>query len=526
METSLKNKNIILTKIRQYDADDEPNFKLRNWITKIMNVPFGKYINLNININEAKENLIKMKEQLESNIYGHKETKDQILKIIAHTISNPSEGGSIFALEGPPGVGKTAFINDGLSKILNRPYAFISLGGATDGSLLNGFGYTYEGSNHGRIVDVLINSGCMNPIIFFDELDKISETPHGLEITNTLIHLTDITQNNHFNDRYFGGIDFDLSKAILIFSFNDRSKISRILRDRMKIITINGYKLDDKIELAEKFIIPKLLKVFNMENLIFQRETLIYLIDNYTNEGGVRRLKELLNDILMEINLNKLFNSDVLEINMDNVDSYLKFKDKLEFTKIHNEPTVGLINGLWANDYGIGGILPIECALIPSNNKLELKLTGMQGDVMKESMNVAKSVALKLLPENIKDELLNGKFNYDIHIHCPDGATPKDGPSAGCAITICILSLLMNKKINNKMAITGEINLQGNVTIIGGLEEKLFGAKKAGVSLVFCSKQNSKDLLDIVNKYPNLINDNFNVKIIEHINEVLFEIFI
>ena len=539
-ETSTNNKSIILSKINTFEnlKGSSEYYKLKSWITKVMKVPFGKYVAPPVlredGSDKIKEYLRGVRKNLDNDIYGHDVTKQQLIKILAHTIANPSEGGNIFALQGPPGVGKTALIQDGISKALGRPFTFICLGGATDACFLEGHDYTYEGSNHGRIVELLHQAGCMNPVIYFDELDKVSETPKGEEIINILMHITDATQNSHFNDKYFGGIDFDLSKAIIIFSFNDEHKISRILRDRMKIIRVKGYKMLDKINIARDYLLPKLMKHIGLDvNVQFKDDILEYIIDTYTYEGGVRKLKETLNDILLEINLRKLEDEKILDKKITNrliitkemiENDFLKKKHKIENIKINEMPRVGQVNGLWANDYGVGGLIPIECCWIPAKEKLGLELTGMQGKVMQESMSVARTVAWKILPDKIK-EFLNNKwtnsFDYGIHIHCPDGSTPKDGPSAGGAITTCLISLLSGIPVNNKIAMTGEINLKGHITKIGGLEEKIFGAKKAGAELVLCPAENLKDLEEIREKFPNLFNDKFMVKTIDSVWEIL-----
>lgn len=205
-------------------------------------------------------------------------------------------------------------------------------------------------------------------------------------------------------------------------------------------------------------------------------------------------------------------------------DDFLKKKRKLEFLKINEYPKVGIVNGLWASDMGVGGLVPIECCWIPATEKLELELTGMQGKVMKESMSVARTIAWRILPENVKDRINNkwkSTFDYGIHIHCPDGATPKDGPSAGGAITTCLISLLTNSTVNNKVAMTGEINLKGQITAIGGLEEKIFGAKRAGAELVLCPQENEQDLNEIIRKFPLLFDSNFNAKTVSNIWEIL-----
>ena len=542
---SSHNKSIILSKINQYEnlKGNSEHYKLKTWINNVMKIPFGEYVKPSVtkdsSLTDIKKYLKDVREQLDMNIYGHETTKEQLVKILAQTITNPEEGGNVFALQGPPGVGKTALINDGIAKALNRPYTFISLGGATDSSFLEGHDYTYEGSSNGRIVDILMQSKCMNPIIYFDELDKVSETAKGEEIINILMHLTDSTQNSHFNDKYFGNINFDLSKAIMIFSFNDESKVSRILRDRMKIIKVKGYKLDDKVHITRDYVLPKLIKSIGLSDIrvSFYNEIIEFIIDNYTNEGGVRKLKEVLSDILLEINLRKLegtkINGNIIknEVNITkNIleNDILRKKRKIEHILINDISKIGVVNGLWANDYGIGGLIPIECCWIPAAEKLDLELTGMQGQVMKESMSVARTVSWRILPDYIKSRITErwkNSFDYGIHIHCPDGSTPKDGPSAGGAITTCLISLLTNIPVNNKIAMTGEINLKGKITAIGGLEEKLFGAKRAGVELVLCPKENEKDLKEIMSKFPNLLNKNFNIELIENIWQVLDKVF-
>jgi ATP-dependent Lon protease len=270
----------------------------------------------------------------------------------------------------------------------------------------------------------------------------------------------------------------------------------------------------------------------------FSKNILEYLIENYTNEAGVRKIKEILNDIMLEINLRRLEDNKILGKKIKSIititeemieKDFLKKKSKIVDIKINQEPLVGLVNGLWANELGVGGLIPIESCWIPSTDKFNLELTGMQGNVMKESMKVAKSVAWRILPDYIKSRL-NEKWkdtlDFGIHIHCPDGSTPKDGPSAGGAITTCLISLLTGTKVSNQVAITGEINLKGHITKIGGLEEKIFGAKKAEVKLVLCPRENSKDLDEIIEKFPNLFDINFQAKLVDNIWDILREIII
>ena len=307
----------------------------------------------------------------------------------------------------------------------------------------------------------------MNPIIFIDELDKISNTEHGREIIGILTHLVDYTQNKSFQDKYFTGIDIDLSKVLFIFSYNDPSLIDKILLDRIHRVKFKHLTLEDKLVISKKYILPELEEKLNIQNNVtITEDVLTYIIDNYTNESGVRKLKEILFEIYSEINLDILNNYEKYLNNDDEINAitiemldnkYLKKRHKITHKTIHTENSVGIINGLWANALGMGGIIPIECNFYPSNNFLDFKLTGLQGDVMKESMNVAKTLAWKLTSDKQKKKLLD-EFekmkSFGMHIHCPEGAVPKDGPSAGTAITTVLYSRLNNIKIPNNIAIT------------------------------------------------------------------------
>jgi len=546
-DINLLNKGIIVNKIQNFESLSPYSgeyFKLKNWVECINKVPFGVYKKPVVSLSSSskkdiKNYLDKVKNDMDSAVYGHDNAKKQILQVIAQTITKSNEGGSVIAIQGPPGVGKTQLIQDGISKALDRPFEFISLGGATDSAFLEGFDYTYEGSRWGKIIDCVINAKCMNPVIFFDELDKVSDTAKGEEIVNILMHLTDSTQNSHFNDKYFQGIDFDLSKCIFIFSFNEEWKINRILKDRMYIIRTDGFQLNEKIKIGKNYLIPKIINSvgYDVNNIIINDDIIKFIIESYTFEGGVRRLKECVLEICKEINLRRLNGTKLLDkkirfpINLTKemlTDDIFKKRRSMSITKIYEKPKVGLVNGLWANDMGVGGLIPIEVFSIPTNNKLELQLTGQLGDVMKESMRCAKTVAWNVLPDKYKEKL-NKEWkdfgNTGIHIHCPDGATPKDGPSAGAGITTAIISLLMNVPVNNKFAMTGEINLKGEVTEIGGLCEKLNGAKKAGVETVLIPNQNKSDLEKIKNGDNNPIDKNFNVLLVNNIWDVINYIF-
>jgi ATP-dependent Lon protease len=367
-------------------------------------------------------------------------------------------------------------------------------------------------------------------------LDKVSKTEHGKEIIGILTHLIDTTQNDVFQDKYFSGINIDLSKALFIFSYNDPEQIDKVLLDRIHRIKFDNLSLDEKIVIVEKYILPEINKKMGFSDIVsISKEIIEFIIESYTLEPGVRKLKEVLFDLFGEINIHILKNSDtsmVLPIMITKEEleqKYLTKYQKIEDKKINKENKVGIVNGLWANSLGKGGIIQIEAVFFPSSTFLELRLTGLQGDVMKESMNVAKTLAWSLTDVNRKKELIQ-MFEttkcQGIHIHCPEGAISKDGPSAGTAITIAIYSLLNTKKIKKDVAMTGEINLQGGVTAIGGLETKIIGGIKSGIKTFLYPESNSQDF----NKFKEkpIFNDvckDVNFIEITHINDVLELVF-
>jgi len=451
---------------------------------------------------------------LDNAVYGHKNAKLQIERILGQWISGESSG-YCFGFEGLPGIGKTSLAKKGIANCLKdknnspRPFSLIALGGSCNGSILDGHNYTYVGSSWGKIVDILIEHKCMNPIIFIDELDKVSKTEHGKEIIGILTHLVDSTQNTNFQDKYFSAIDLDLSKALFIFSYNDVELIDKILLDRIHRIKFDTLMLDDKIIIVKDYLLPELFTKFRWNNvLIFPDSEIIFIIEHYTNESGVRKLKEVLFEIISSINLELLKDKFIYDlpytITSDYIEEILKTRHKILHLTINKNPEIGIINGLWANSFGNSGILHIECKFFHSSTFLDLKLTGMQGEVMKESMSVAKTLALSLLTNNelniLTKELEENKLQ-GIHIHVPEGATPKDGPSAGAAIAIVLYSLLTKRKIKNNVAITGEICLQGKITTIGGLDLKILGGLRGGVTTFLYPKTNYKDFENFCKKY-------------------------
>ena len=537
---------------------------IKIFLTKLIDYPillnefikrYPEYFTISQNTNISKEidiinnqwdnvndTMTDIKKVLDKSIYGHTRAKRQIERVIGQWITG-KQSGYCFGFEGPPGVGKTSLARKGLANCLKdedkttRPFSFIALGGSSNGSTLSGHNYTYVGSTWGRIVDILMESKCMNPIIFIDELDKVSKTENGKEIIGILTHLIDPTQNESFQDKYFSGIDLDMSNALFIFSYNDVSVIDKILLDRIHRIKFDNLTLYDKLEITNNYILPELYEKVGLQDVLyFDNKVLKFIIDTYTYESGVRKLKELLFEIISEINLEILNHTkkEKLPINItidDIKHKYLKEKIETRHKKIHEEHTVGIINGLWANSLGMGGIIPIECFYWPSNNFMDLKLTGLQGDVMKESMNVSKTLAWKLTKKNEQEKLCKTFKKtklQGIHIHCPEGATPKDGPSAGTAITTAIYSLFNNKRIKKDIAITGEINLQGKVSAIGGLELKILGGIKAGVKTFIYPEENQKDYKKFVEKYQDkdIYDNSISFIPVNNIKEVLEIVFV
>jgi ATP-dependent Lon protease len=472
---------------------------------------------INSDMKEITDYMTEVKTTLDKAVYGHDKAKKQIERIIGQWI-NGEQDGYCFGFEGPPGVGKTSLAKRGLSDCLkddkgvSRPFSMIQMGGDSNGSTLHGHNYTYVGSTWGSIVQILIDKKCMNPIIFIDEVDKISRTENGKEIVGILTHLLDPAQNDCFQDKYFTGIDLDLSKALFILSYNDVSAIDKILLDRVHRIKFESLSLEDKLVISKTHILPEVYKKMGLEDMIkFDDEVLKFIIDEYTCESGVRKLKEILFEIVGEINLDVLKNNDkeydfpILITVSDIKTKYFKDKRENIIRKVPEESLVGYANGMYATSLGNGGTLPIHAKFFPSEQFLELKLTGLQQDVMRESMHVALTVAWNLTSKKRQEDIrsiYDGENNkYGINIHPGDGSVQKDGPSAGGIIALVLYSLLNNAPIKARFAMTGEIQMSGHITAIGGLNHKIIGSLKAGVKEFIYPKENKKDFDDFYVKY-------------------------
>jgi ATP-dependent Lon protease len=405
----------------------------------------------------------------------------------------------------------------------------IQLGGDANGSTLIGHSYTYVGSTWGSIVQILIDSKCMNPIIFIDEVDKVSKTEHGKEIIGILTHLLDPAQNDIFQDKYFAGIELDLSKALFVLSYNDETLIDRILLDRIHRIKFDGLSLEDKIVIAKRYVLPEIYGKMGLSNIIeFPYEVLKFVINEYTCEAGVRKMTQVLTEIVGEINLSVLKRENVnasipIVISVEDIQTkYFKDKSVPVKYKIHSESKVGVINALWANQMKQGGVLPLQISYLPSSKFLDLKLTGSLGDVMKESISVSLTNAWNLTSLERQIELQEKYSKQGLHIHCPSISTPKDGPSATTAFTIAIYSLLNDRKIKNYFGITGETSFDYVLTQIGGLEEKIIHSIPAGIKEFIFPKENLSDFNRMMEKYKgNEILEGIKFHAIERIEDVL-----
>lgn len=461
--------------------------------------------------NHLSKGISKMKDILDKCIHQQSRAKEQVLRIMGQWMVGENSGYCL-GFEGPPGVGKTTLAREGIANILTddsgiaRPFHMIALGTATTGSTLVGHNYTYHGSTWGDIVRILMDSQCMNPIIYIDELDKVSMTDSGREIIGILTHLTDPAQNEEFQDRYFSGVKLDMSKVLFVFSYNDPDKIDPILLDRIHRIRFDSLTIGEKLKIAKNYTIPEICRKLRLplsdpESSLIDDDTIRYIIWNYTNEAGIRKLREILYDTFRELNLRSIRNEhglDLIKPSIDFIeDNILRHRARPYRTFSDNIFLSTRIYGLFANSSGVGGILPIRISkdmTCKDPSLYPINFTGNLGDTMKESLNVAKMVALQLVDTDISA--------HGIHIHFPEGAIPKDGPSAGVAITTLLWAYYSGQTIPGYLALTGEIDLNGSILAIGGLQEKLIGAKLGGIKIVMIPKQNERDLKIIQDRIP------------------------
>lgn len=457
---------------------------VRNYIDKCLEIPFGVYTKDTINLTKARK-------ILDKDHYGLDKVKERIVDSLAVLKRNPDFTGQIICLAGPPGVGKTSIVKS-LAKSMNRNYVRVALGGVHDEAEIRGHRKTYIGSMPGRIVEAIIKSKSMNPIILLDEIDKLGNDYKG-DPSSALLEALDPEQNSTFNDHY---IDFpiDLSKVLFITTANDTSTISAPLYDRMEVIELNSYTAQEKFNIAKKHLVKKEMEKHNLNGREFKisDDGIYALIDSYTREAGVRNLEKaiatLCRKAIVELEGGKTKSFKVTCENIENILGPKKYKQET----VSAINLVGTVNGLAWTSVG-GTLLPIEISALDGTGKIEL--TGNLGDVMKESAKTAVSyVRSKAAVFGIDGDFYKTK---DIHIHAPEGAVPKDGPSAGLAITTALVSELTGVAIKSNVAMTGEISLKGKALAIGGLKEKSMAAYKAGCDTVIIPSDNFKDLLEI-----------------------------
>lgn len=463
----------------------------RNYLDKCLEIPFGKYTKDSINLEKSRK-------ILDKEHYGLDKVKERIVDSLAVYKRNPEFNGQILCLAGPPGVGKTSIVKS-LAKSMGRKYVRIALGGIHDEAEIRGHRKTYIGSMPGRIVEAVIKSGVMNPIILLDEIDKVGNDFKG-DPSSALLEALDPEQNNSFADHY---IEFplDLSRVLFITTANDVSAISCPLYDRMEVIELNSYTALEKFYIAKKHLVKKEMIKHSLTSKEFKisDDAINILIENYTREAGVRTLEKQIATLCRKATVSLESGAKSFKVTGKNIEEYLgkkKFSDDL----VSKEDQVGTVNGLAWTSVG-GTMLPIEVSVLNGTGKIEL--TGNLGDVMKESAKTAVSYIRSKASEYGIDE--DFYKNKDIHVHAPEAAVPKDGPSAGLAITTAIVSELTGIAIKSNVAMTGEISLKGKALAIGGLKEKSMAAYKAGCDTVIIPQDNKKDLDEISDEVKQVI---------------------
>lgn len=524
-----------IDKLSRMHQDSPDASLLQTYIEQVLDIPFGNFANEKISVKNVED-------QLNKDHYSLENAKDRVAEFFAvkellelRKIDNVKTKGTVLCFLGPPGIGKTSLANS-IAKALHRPLVRIALGGMEDVNELRGHRRTYVGAMPGRLVNGLINAKKMNPVVVLDEIDKISMNNRG-DPSSVMLEILDPEQNDHFRDLYLN-FSVDLSQCIFVATANDARTISPALRDRMEFIEITSYTPNEKYHIAKNYLIPQELNKhgLNKNELSLSKGTIETIIANYTRESGVRNLRRVFAKLCRKV-VKKIVSENInkVSISTKNLKTYLN-NPIFEIDLAEKKNIVGVTNGLAWTSVG-GDILKIEAVTL--KGKGNLKVTGNIGDVMKESSTISFSV-VKLLIDNKKliiDEDLIPKTlieeeknmlldisevykRYDIHLHIPEGATPKDGPSAGISMAVTIASILSNKKVYSNIAMTGELTLTGKVLAIGGLKEKLIAAFKAKMKKVLIPRKNfQRDLEEI----PDEVKKALEIKPVDTIEDVLKE---
>ena len=490
-----------LEKMAFYSAETSV---IRTYIETVIKLPWCKKSEDIIDIQRAKE-------ILDEDHYGLDDAKERILEFLAvKKLSNEAQA-TIICFSGPPGVGKTSLARS-IARSLNKKISQVSLGGINDESEIRGHRRTYIGAMPGRIIRAIQDAGTKNPLILLDEIEKMLPSHMG-DPTAAMLEVLDPAQNSHFTDHYID-LPFDLSDVFFIATANSVENLYKPLRDRLEIIHLSGYTEEEKLNIAEKFLLPRQLKVngINESRLKIHESALKEIINEYTREAGVRELERSIGKICRKAAVEIVNNPEIsICVDIKNIDKYLGIAKYVREETI-KEPQIGLVHGLAWTEFG-GEMLEIEASIMPG--KGILNLTGRLGEIMQESAKTAFSFIrsnhekLSLAP-NIQEK-------YDVHIHAADGATPKDGPSAGVALTIATISALTGRPVRSDIAMTGEITLRGRILPIGGLKEKCIAALRNNIATVIIPKGNEKDLQDI----PDYLKDKITFKMVNNLDEVI-----
>lgn len=484
------------------NASPEVNV-IKTYLDNVLDIPFGEYSKDLIDIKKSRDILNKEHHALE-------DVKERVLEFLSVRKLNNNSKGSILCLVGPPGVGKTSIVKS-VAESMNREYISMRLGGLTDESEIRGHRKTYIGAMPGRIITNLQRAKTLNPVFLLDEIDKISSS-YKADPASALLEVLDPNQNDEFLDRYIE-IPVDLSQVMFVTTANTTSTIPRALLDRMEIIEVSGYAEYDKFIIAKKYLIPKQIKEngLSKSQISISDAVINIIIKNYTRESGVRNLEREIAKVCRKAAMKIVEGNKKVSVSVRNYTEFLGREKRLD-DDIETNPSVGVVTGLAWTSVG-GELLQIEVNSMKGKGKVQL--TGSLGDVMKESAMAAISFIRSEQDElNLKDIDFD---KIDIHLHVPQGATPKDGPSAGITITTGIVSALRNVKVRQDIAMTGEVTIRGRVLPIGGLKEKVLAARRYNITNIIIPKQNEKDLEDI----PKKIRDEMKFYPVSHVKEVL-----
>ncbi|OCL25346.1 endopeptidase La [Orenia metallireducens] len=495
-----------LDKLQKMPRNSSEAVVVRNYLDCIFDLPWNNY-------SEDKLVIKEVAGQLNENHYGLDDVKERILEYLAVRKLSDKLKSPILCLVGPPGVGKTS-LGKSIANSINREFVRLSLGGVRDEAEIRGHRRTYIGARPGRIINAMRDAGTMNPVFLLDEIDKITSDFRG-DPAAALLEVLDPEQNNDFTDHYLE-LSFDLSDVMFITTANTIGTIPRPLLDRMEVITLSGYTEEEKIEIAGRHLLPEQIKEHGLteDNFNLSENALRKVIRNYTREAGVRSLERTLGKICRKVAKEVVEGKDTAtRIDTRNLDKYLGIP-KYEYGKAEGENRVGVVTGLAWTQLG-GDILDIEVSIIPGDGKLIL--TGKLGDVMKESARIALSYARTKSKEyNFPEEFYK---KYDIHVHVPEGAIPKDGPSAGITLATALISALANKEVDGEVAMTGEVTLRGRVLPVGGIKSKVLAAHRAGIKKIVLCKKNKKDLEEV----PDNIKRDLEFVLVEEMDQVLAE---